>query len=354
MKKQERRSWSGRRNGEVTKAQGVTKAGSYFPAKAPGEFSLTEVLYEKRGAVATVTFNRPQAYNAYTTITLRELMQAFQDVAHDDQIAVMVLTGTGEKAFCTGGDVKEYAECYTKRPGDYWKWMGLFVQCHDLLRNIGKPVIARINGIVAGGGNEFNMACDLAVMADHATIRQVGTRVGSVAAGGATQWLPLMVGDRRAREMLFTCDPVDAKTALDWGLVNRVVPLDRLDESVNELAAKLVDKFPECTRYTKQQANFWKDFGWHMTVGHARDWLSLHFACVEPYEGMTAFVEKRPPDYAGLRRRAAEGKAPEFLWGPYAHTCPACGVKGLPQDFAFCGRCGARLPSAGTSHAATP
>lgn len=327
------------------KGQNITRAvkPNYFPAREPQSFDFHEILYAKKEGVATVTFNRPQAYNAYTTVTLRELMQAFQDVSNDDSIGVMVLTGAGEKAFCTGGDVKEYAECYTKRPGDYWKWMGVFTQLHDLLRNIGKPTIARINGIVAGGGNEFNMACDLAVMADHATIRQVGTRVGSVAAGGATQWLPIMVGDRRAREMLFTCDAIDAKTALDWGLVNRVVPLKELDGAVDVLAKKLLDKFPECTRYTKQQVNFWKDFSWNMTIGHARDWLSLHFACVEPYEGMTSFVEKRQPDYAKLRRRAAEGKAPEFLWGPYTQVCPGCGAKGLPDDFAFCGQCGTTL-----------
>jgi len=306
-------------------------------------FQFADILYDKRDGVAIVTINRPDAYNAYTTRTLTEMVQALQDAAWDDAIGVLVLTGAGDKAFCTGGDVKEYASVYLRRPRDYWKYMGLFAQTLDLVRNLGKPAIARLNGMVAGGGNELNMACDLAVAADHVTIRQVGTRVGSVAAGGATQWLPLLIGDRRAREMLFTCEPITAQQALEWGLVNRVVPLAQLDEAVNALAQTLLEKFPECTRYTKQQVNFWKDLAWHLTIGHARDWLTLHMASWEPLEGMTAFVEKRPPDYAGLRQRAAEGRSSELPWGAPLRTCPSCGAKHLPEEFTFCGRCGTRL-----------
>ncbi len=317
-----------------------------FPSRPASDFSFQEIQYAKGDWIARVTINRPQAYNAYTTNTVRELTVAFKDAMWDDAVAVIVLTGAGEKAFCTGGDVKEYAEVFTQRPRDYWKWMGEFIECHDLLRNIGKPVIARINGMVAGGGNEFNMSCDLAVMADHATIRQVGTRVGSVAAGGATQWLPIMIGDRRAREMLLTCEPIDAQTALDWGLVNRVVPLAQLDDAVNELAQNLIDKFPECLRYTKAQVNYWKEMAWAQTIRHAQDWLSLHFATTEPYEGMTAFVEKRAPRYREMRAQAVEG-APEFLFGPYLQTCPACGAKGLPSEFKFCGKCGSKLDGKG-------
>ena len=316
---------------------------STFQPRAAADFGFEQILYEKADWVARVTINRPQVYNCYSAQTLQEMTVAFRDAAWDDSIAVVVLTGAGDKAFCTGGDVAEYQSEYLKQPRDYWKYMGLFHDCHDQLRKIGKPVIARINGIVAGGGNEFNMACDLAVMADHATIRQVGTRVGSVAAGGATQWLPIMVGDRRARELLFTCDPIDAATALDWGLVNRVVPYAELDSAVDALAQKLIDKFPECTRYTKESVNYWKDQAWAASIGHARDWLSLHFATLEPWEGMTAFVEKRQPDYRGIRRKAAEGGSSEFVWGPYVGTCGTCGAKGIPADFAFCGKCGAPL-----------
>jgi dihydroxynaphthoic acid synthetase len=314
-----------------------------FRPRDPGAFDFSDIRYEKKGGVARVTISRPEVYNCYRTKTLEELRDAFRDAAWDDSIGVLVLTGEGGKAFCTGGDVKEYEEVFTQRPRDYWKYMGLFVEAHDQLRNLGKPTIARLNGIVAGGGNEFNMACDLAIAAEHATIRQVGTRVGSVAAGGATQWLPLLVGDRRAREMLFTCEPIDARRALDWGLVNEVVPLEKLDAAVEKLAQKLLQKFPECARYTKQQVNFWKDFAWSQTIGHARDWLALHFACAEPWEGMTAFVEKREPNWAGIRERAATGGFSESIHGPPARACFRCGAKGLPSSFAFCGRCGAAL-----------
>jgi enoyl-CoA hydratase/carnithine racemase len=221
--------------------------------------------------------------------------------------------------------------------------MGAFIDAHYRLLNIGKPTIARLNGLVVGGGNEFNIACDLAIAADHVKIRQVGTARGSVAAGGATQWLPLIVGDRRARQILWLCEEIDARRALDWGLVNEVVPYAELDAAVDAMARKLVEKLPECMRYTKQQTNFWRDFSFHMTVGHARDWLSLHSGSPEVYEGFQAFRERRPVDYLGVRRRAAEGGSSEFLWGPPRNACTACGAKGIPEGFAFCGNCGAKL-----------
>ncbi len=312
-------------------------------SKSPEDLGFQEIVYEKSDWVARVTINRPDVYNAYTTLTLREMQEAFRDAAYDDAVAVLVLTGAGEKAFCTGGDVKEYAEEYTKRPHDYWKYMVEFQGAVDMLRDCGKPTIARLNGIVAGGGNELQMACDLAIAAEHVEIMQVGTRVGSVASGGATQWLPIIVGDRRAREILYLCERIPAKKALEWGLVNQVVPKGKLDDAVREMSQKLIDRFPECTRYTKQQVNFWKDLAWYMTIGHARDWLSTHFASQEPWEGMKAFVEKRPAEYRRLREEAAAGGAPSFLWGPYAKECGKCGAKGIPAGFAYCGACGARL-----------
>jgi len=307
------------------------------------DLAFDDISYVKKDFVATVTIQRPHAYNSYTTKTLRELGEALTDASRDDAVGVVVLTGAGTEAFCTGGDVKVYAHDYTKRPRDYWKYMGYFAGVVDAIRGLGKPAIARINGMAVGGGNELNLACDLAVAADHARFKQVGVQVGSVAAGGATQWLPIVIGDRRAREMLMTCEFIDAKTALDWGLVNQVVPAAELDAAVAKLATRLLDTFPECMRYTKQQTNFWKDFGWSMTIGHARDWLSLHFSALEPYEGMTAFAEKRRADRIGIRERARDGASSETLWGPYAQTCPSCGAKGIPEAFRFCGVCGMSL-----------
>jgi enoyl-CoA hydratase/carnithine racemase len=287
---------------------------------------------------------------------------------------VIVLTGAGDRAFCTGGDVKEYAESYVAAPRDYWKYMALFRAYIDAILSTGKPVVARINGVAVGGGNETVLACDLAVIAEHAYVGQVGVRVGSVACGGATQWLPITVGDKRAREMLFTNRPIPARLALEWGLVNRVAPSVRrhgafvenatkeeiekaqkkedghaidlacLDEEVDRLAQELLRTFPECVRYTKQQTNFWKDFSWAMTARHAQDWLALHYTDYEPFEGMGAFAEKRPVDFAAVRRRAVEpGGSPETPWGAHVRACGSCGAQGLPASFPHCGVCGAKL-----------
>ncbi len=269
--------------------------------ESPEAFCFERILYEKYNGRAKITLNRPERYNAFDFQTFREIIRAAEDASWDDAVGVVIITGAGDKAFCTGADLKEQHSYFMDRPRDYWKWMGGFIEMHDKLRNIGKPTIARLNGIVVGGGNELNMACDLAIAADDIYIRQVGSAHGSVAAGGATQWLPIIVGDRRAREILLLCEEIPVQTAFEWGLVNKVVPRDRLDDEVEKMADKLLDKLPECTRYTKQQLNFWRDFSWSMTIGHARDWLTVHSGSFEVHEGTRAFVEKRRPDYAMLR-----------------------------------------------------
>jgi enoyl-CoA hydratase/carnithine racemase len=345
----------------------------HFASRAAASFGFREVLYDKADGIARITINRPHNFNAYSTAALEELATAFRDATFDDAVGVIVLTGAGDRAFCTGGDVKEYAEAYVGTPRDYWKYMALFRAYIESILNTGKPVIARINGIAVGGGNESQLACDLSVIGQHAYLKQVGTQVGSVACGGATQWLPITVGDRRAREMLLLNEPIPAERALAWGLVTRVAPtvrkgdawiesaspeqiaaaqkgrdgyrldLSRLDSVVLELAQRLLATFPECTRYTKQQTNFWKDLAWHQTVRHAQDWLSLHYASWEPVEGMRAFTEKRPARYSLLRERAARGDSSEAPWGAPVRDCRACGATNLPAAHTHCGLCGAPL-----------
>lgn len=315
----------------------------FFNPKKTEDFNFNEIIYDKLNWKATITINRPHVYNAYSIQTLYEMTLALQDAIWDDSVAVIVITGVGTKSFCTGGDVKEYADEFIKRPKEFWKWMGVFNGFHDLLRNSGKPTIARLNGMVVGGGNEINLSCDLAVAAEHVTIKQVGTSVGSVAAGGATQLLPIIVGDRRAREILMLNEPISAQKALEWGIVNYVVPFNELDNKIDELVEKLVNKFPECTRYTKQNLNFWKDFAWHQTIGHARDWLSIHFSSYETHEGMQGFVEKRKPDYIKLREKAKNNKSSETLWGANLKECKNCGTKYIPEEFDYCGKCGCLL-----------
>ena len=344
-----------------------------FPSRSADSFEFKDIRYEKRERVARITINRPERYNAYSTLALEELATAFRDASFDDAVGVIVFTGTGHSSFCTGGDVKEYADAYVSRPRDYWKYMGLFKAYIESILNSGKPTIARLNGMAVGGGNESQLACDLGVAAEHAYLKQVGVHVGSVACGGATQWLPLVVGDRRARQMLMLGDAIPARRALEWGLVNEVVPsvtragqfvsdpsseemrlavagrdgygidLSKLDAAVDALCARLLETFPECMRYTKQQTNFLKDLTWHQTIGHARDWLTLHYTSWEPLEGMRAFVEKRPPRYRALRQRAASGESSETPWGACVATCAACGTGSLPESFTHCGACGEPL-----------
>jgi enoyl-CoA hydratase/carnithine racemase len=278
-----------------------------YSGKPPRSFRFRNILYEKRRGRATITINRPEVHNALNLKTLIELGTALEDAGWDDQVAVVIVTGSGTKAFCTGADIKEWDRDFTRRPSDFYKWMGVFIETYERLRTIGKPTIARINGMVVGGGNELQISCDLAIAAEDISIRHVGVARGSVPAAGATQWLPIIIGERRAREMILLCEPVPAKKALEWGLLNRVVPRKDLDAAVDEMALALIDKLPECTRYAKQQLNFWRDFSWSMTIGHLKDWLTVHAGSEEVREGIRAFVEKRPVAYRKLRRRKGSG-----------------------------------------------
>jgi len=306
-------------------------------ATDPESLDFDRIRYardDERGVV-TVTIARPAVMNAFDFRTLRELGAAFEQAAWDETVSCVVLTGAGDRAFCTGADLDEQA-AMGATSGQYWRWMGAFIEMHDRLRNIGKPVIARINGACVGGGNELQMACDLAVMADDTYIRHVGPEHGSVPAGGATQWLPLLVGDRRAREIIMLCEPVPAAQALAWGLVSRVVPRTELDATVDALADNLRRKLPEALRYTKTQLNWWRDLVWAQTVTHARDWLAVHSTADETREAVAAFHDKRPPRFEAVRALAAGA----------GRTCPSCGATGLPAHHGYCGACGAVLPSA--------
>jgi enoyl-CoA hydratase/carnithine racemase len=277
-----------------------------YTGKKPKELLFRNILYTKEQWRATITINRPRVHNCLNLETLRELSAAFEDAAWDDHVAVVVITGAGTRAFCTGADMKEWNEDFLARPNDFYKWMGVFIETFERLRNLGKPTVARLNGMAVGGGNELQMSCDLAIAADDIFIAHAGTSRGSVAAAGATQWLPLIVGERRAREILLLNERIPIKKAFAWGLVNQVVPRRRLDKAVAVMAEKLVNKLPECTRYTKQQLNFWRDLSWALTIGHLKDWLTVHTSAPEIQEGIRAFNEKRPIDYKAVRRKIAD------------------------------------------------
>ncbi|MEP6976953.1 MAG: enoyl-CoA hydratase/isomerase family protein [Thermoleophilia bacterium] len=257
----------------------------------PAKLGFERIRYEKAPPRATITLARPERLNAFDFRMLRELARACEDASWDDEIRVVVVTGEG-RAFCVGADLKSWEDDLVGKPTEYWKWFGAFKDMHDRLREIGKPTLARVNGIAVGGGNELQMACDLAVMVDDAFIRHVGLEHGSVPAGGATQWLPIMVGERRAREIVLMCEEISAAQAAEWGLVNWVVPRAELDAKVDEVVGKLATKLPQTTRYAKQQLNWWRDISWNETVGHARDWLALSMLNDETRDAIDSFLQR--------------------------------------------------------------
>jgi enoyl-CoA hydratase/carnithine racemase len=258
----------------------------------PAELGFERIRYEKTPPRATITLNRPEVLNAFDFRMLREIARACEDASWDDEIRVVVVTGEG-RAFCVGADLRAWGADLIDNPTEYWKWFGAFKDMHDRLREIGKPTVARIQGMAVGGGNELQMACDVSVMVDDAFIRHVGLEHGSVPAGGATQWLPIMIGERRAREMILMCEPVPAQQAAEWGLVNWVVPRAELDAKVDEVVAKLAAKLPQTTRYAKTQLNWWRDISWNETVHHARDWLALSMLNDEAKGAIQAFLDKK-------------------------------------------------------------
>jgi enoyl-CoA hydratase/carnithine racemase len=262
-------------------------------SRPPNELGFETLLYEKAPPRATITLNRPDVLNAFDFRMLRELARACEDASWDDDVRVVVLTGAG-RAFCVGANLRSWTqEGYIGNEREYWKWFGAMDAGVSALRNIGKPTLARINGICVGGGNELQMACDLAVMVDDAFIRHVGLQHGSVPAAGATQWLPLIVGDRRAREIVMLGEEIPAAKAAEWGLVNRAVPAARLDATVDELVATLAERLPTMTRYAKTQLDFWRDAAWHGTIRHAHDWLALSMLTDEAADGVQGFLDRQ-------------------------------------------------------------
>ncbi len=310
---------------------------------------LDEIIYEKRDRVARVTINRPDHYNSYTSTTLIEMTAAFRDARRDENIAVLVLTGAGDKAFCAGSDVTEHSEKHINNTEAFRRWFELFVEAMETLRQLGKPSVARINGIVASGGNGWNLACDLAVAADHAKFVHIETKFGMISAGGPAEWLPLTIGERHAREMLLTCEPVSANKALLWGLVNDVVPYHELDSAVRALCQKLVDRFPESIRYTREQLSYWKDLAWKSCIEQNKEWMASQFASAEASEGLRALAERREIDYQSFRNRSKpvsslEGQALQAERGvDVERVCSACGALGFPPTYQFCGVCGEKL-----------
>lgn len=262
-----------------------------------------DILYEKRAdGVARITINRPDVLNALRTQTYEELARAFRDAGEDPTIGVVVLTGAGERAFSSGGDVRYQRE----RTADVARvHLSRTLELGMIMRNLGKPIIAAVKGYAIGGGHELHLWCDLTIAAENARFGQVGPRVGSVPVWGATQLLPRIVGEKKAREMLFLCRQYSAHEAERMGLVNAVVPLDKLEEEVEAWCQEILDKSPTCLRIAKIALNHASDGDFYPSYAHEAELLALFTGTDEQREGQRAFLEKRKPDYRQYRRRAA-------------------------------------------------
>jgi 2-ketocyclohexanecarboxyl-CoA hydrolase len=251
--------------------------------------TFEDIIYNEERGVATITINRPKVYNAFRAQTCEELIQAFTKAGWNKDIGVVVLTGAGDKAFCTGGD---QSEGYVGRGT-----IGLPVEeMQSAIRDIPKPVIARVNGFAIGGGNVLVTLCDLAIASDKAMLGQVGPKVGSVDPGFGTALLARVVGDKRAREVWYLCRRYSAQEALAMGLVNAVVPHERLDDEVAKWCAEIMAMSPTAIAIAKRSFN--ADSENIRGIGAlGMQALALYYDTEESREGGSAFREKRKPEF---------------------------------------------------------
>lgn len=254
-----------------------------------------DIDYAVTDTTAIITINRPHRYNAFRGKTVEEMVKAFRKAWADKGVRAVILTGAGEKAFCTGGDVKQRAAT-----GDYGPTeSGLFEigYLHKLIRDIPKPVIAAVNGLAIGGGHVLHVLCDLSIAAEHARFGQAGPRVGSFDAGFGSAFLARVVGEKRAREIWYLCRQYDAETAQRWGLVNEVVPADQLLPEATRWAAQIAEMSPTAIRFFKQSFNADTDHQAGLS-NLAMSALDVFGETDEAKEGAAAFAEKRKPDFA--------------------------------------------------------
>ena len=255
---------------------------------------LEDVLYQVEESTAIVTINRPDRYNAFRGRTIDELIWSFRSAWSNPEVRGIILTGAGEKAFCSGGDVKQRAET-----GDYGPTeSGLFEidYLHRLLRDVPKPVIAAVNGIAIGGGHVLHVLCDLSIAADHAKFGQAGPRVGSFDAGLGATYLARVVGEKRARELWFLCHQYDAAAAERWGLVNLVVPASELMSTAREWAQEMAALSPTALKFLKHAFN--TDTAHQAGLSNVTSAaLEIFVETPEGQEGAQAFAEKRAPQF---------------------------------------------------------
>jgi len=277
-------------------------------AKVEG-FCTDQTIYEKKyynmGGVSRITMaNTKKGLNFISPRGMNELCACLRDASKDDSIGVIVLTGAGDKCFCAGGDLGQESE--EKKP-NYFNQM---TDVHRELRACLKPVIAAVKGYAIGAGHHYAYHCDLTIAADNAIFGQVGPKVGSPASGFDVAYLARVIGQKRAREMWLCCERYSAQKALEWGLCNAVVPLDKFDEEVEKWCLKILDKVPTCIKVVKASFDNEAELMPFHTIEY---WPNLinpdYFGGPEMRESMQAFLDKRTPDWGKVRGRPDDFKS---------------------------------------------
>ena len=251
-----------------------------------------DILYNEADGVATITIDRPEKMNAFRGQTCEELIHAFNRAGWNKDIGVIVLTGAGDRAFCTGGDQSAHEGPYDGRGT-----IGLPVEeLQSVIRDVPKPVIARVQGYAIGGGNVLAVICDLTIAADTAQFGQVGPKVGSVDPGFGTAYLAQVVGEKKAREIWYLCRRYTGEQAVEMGLANTVVPADELDAEVDRWCVEILERSPTAIAIAKRSFNAaTENLRGISSMGMQA--LALYYDTDESREGVTAFMEKRKPDF---------------------------------------------------------
>lgn len=262
--------------------------------------SYTDIKYAKYDGVAKITINRPHVRNAFRPLTVDEMMHAFNDARYDSSIGVIIITGEGKEAFCSGGDQKIRGEAgYVDDKGD--ERLNV-LDFQRMIRTCPKPVVAMVAGYAIGGGHVLHVVCDLTIAADNAIFGQVGPKVGSFDGGFGSSYLARSVGQKKAREIWFLCRQYNAQQALDMGLVNCVVPYEELEATTLQWCHEMLQHSPIALRCLKSALNADCDgqTGLQELAGNA---TMLFYMTPEGQEGRNAYVQKRKPNFKQFKRK---------------------------------------------------
>ena len=260
-----------------------------------------DIIFEKsEEGIAKITINRPEVRNAFRPLTVKEMQQALEDAREDSGIGVIILTGAGEKAFCSGGDQRIRGDAGYQDSGTGHLRLNV-LDFQRQIRSCPKPVVAMVAGYAIGGGHVLHVMCDLSIAADNAVFGQTGPKVGSFDGGYGSSYLARIVGQKKAREIWFLCRQYDARQALEMGLVNTVVPLAQLEEETIQWCREMLRMSPIALRCLKAAMNADCDgqAGLQELAGNA---TMLFYMSEEGQEGRNAYLEKRPPDFSRFTR----------------------------------------------------